>query len=108
MKAREIPASQWPAFLERLGREQRAWLATLERGGRVEMREQPLESIAAQDGIDIRIGAKAVHVPEPQAVHVEETPEGATQALEIDDAAGGRLTLRFSIAPPPSVINGIP
>ena len=107
MKVREIPASQWPVFLERLGREQRAWLATLERGGRVEMREQPLESIAAQGGIDIHIGARVIHVHEPQAVRVAETAEGATQALDIDDVSGQRLTVRFNIAPPASVIDGI-
>lgn len=85
MKVREIPPNQWPAFLDRLGREQRAWLATVDHGGRVETREQPLESIAAKDGIDIRVGAKAIHVGEPLA----------------------RLTLRFSIAPPPNPIDGI-
>jgi hypothetical protein len=107
VRVREMPAGQWPAFLERLGREQRAWLATVDRGGHLEAREQPLESLAAKDGIDIRIGSKVIHVHEPQALHAEETPEGATRTLEIDDATGGRLTLRFRIAPPPSPIDGI-
>jgi hypothetical protein len=103
MSVREIPSSQWPGFLESLGRQHRAWLATVDRGGRVEVREQPLESITAEAGIDIHIGRKAIHVSEPQAVRVEETAEGVTQALQIDDATGHRLTLRFRIAPPPSV-----
>jgi hypothetical protein len=49
----------------------------------------------------------AVHVSEPQAVRVEETAEGVTQALQIDDATGERLTSTLRVAPPPSVIDGI-
>jgi hypothetical protein len=107
MSVREIPAREWPAFLDKLGREHRAWLATVDRGGRVEAREEPLESIVAEGGIDIRIGRKAIHVDEPQAVRVEETAEGATEALQIDDATGGRLTLRFRVAVAPGALDGI-
>jgi hypothetical protein len=107
MSVREIPTREWPAFLDKLGREHRAWLATIDRGGRVEAREQPLESIAIDSGIDIRIGHRAIHIDEPQAVRVEETPEGATQALQIDDATGRRLTLRFRVAVAPGALDGI-
>jgi hypothetical protein len=112
MRLREIPAREWPGFLERLGREHRAWLATVDCNGRVEVREQPLEAISAEGGIDtrgidIRIGARAIHVDEPQAMRAQETPEGATQALEIDDAAGRRLTLRFRIAVAPGALDGV-
>jgi hypothetical protein len=107
MSVREIPAREWPAFLDKLGREHRAWLATVDRGGRVEAREQPLESIAANGGIDIRIGRKVIHVDAPQAVRIEETAEGATEALQVDDATGGRLTLRFRVALAPGALDGI-
>jgi hypothetical protein len=107
MSLREIPTKEWPIFLAKLGREHRAWLATLDRGGRVEAREQPLESIVAGRGIDIRIGHKAFRVDEPQAVRVEETAEGATQAVQIDDATGRRLTLRFRIAVAPGALDGL-
>jgi hypothetical protein len=107
MSLREIPTREWPAFLDKLGREHRAWLATLDRGGLVEAREQPLESISAGKGIDIRIGTRAIHVDEPQAVRVEETAEGATRALQIDDARGQRLTLRFRIAVAPGALDGL-
>jgi hypothetical protein len=107
MGLREIPARDWPAFLEELGREHRAWLATVDRAGRIEAREQPLESIGVDRGIDIRIGSRAIHVDEPQAVRVEETPAGAAEALQIDDAAGRRLTLRFRIAVAPGALDGI-
>jgi hypothetical protein len=107
MSVREIPTREWPAFLDRLGREHRAWLATVDRSGLVEAREQPLESIAAGEGIDIRIGNKAIHVDEPQAVRVEETADGGTQALQIDDATGRRLTLRFRVAVAPGALDGL-
>jgi hypothetical protein len=107
MGTREIPAREWPAFLDELGREHRAWLATVDCAGRVEAREQPLESIAADGGIDIRIGGRAIRVDEPQAVRVEETPGGAAKALQIDDATGRRLTLRFRIAEPPGALDGL-
>jgi hypothetical protein len=104
---REIAPLEWPAFLDQLGRERRAWLATLDRGGRVEAREEPLESIRAAEGIDIRIGKKAIHVDAPRALRVEETAEGATQALQIDDASGSRLTLRFRVAVAPGALDGL-
>ena len=107
MSVREIPHHDWPAFLDRLGREHRAWLATLDRSGLVEAREQPLESISAGEGIDIRIGRKIVRVDEPQAVRVEETAEGGTRALQIDDAAGHRFTLRFRVAVAPGALDGL-
>jgi hypothetical protein len=107
MSVREVPAREWPGFLEKVAREHRAWLATVDRNGRVEAREQPLQAISAERGIDIRIGAKAIRVDEPQAVRVEETAEGATQAVQIDDATGERLTLRFRIAVAPGALDGL-
>lgn len=107
MNPREIPTHEWGPFLEKLGREHRAWLATVDRAGRVEVREQPLQSITAREGIDIRFDKKAIHVDEPRSVWVEETREGATQALQIDDTAGGRVTLRFRVAVAPGALDGI-
>jgi hypothetical protein len=107
MSIRTIPIGEWPAFLDGVAREHRAWLATVERSGLVEAREEPLKSISADAGIDIRIGDRTVHVERPQTVRVEETVEGATQALHIDDAAGERLTLRFRVAVAPGALDGV-
>jgi hypothetical protein len=82
-------------------------VVTVDRSGLVEARDQPLESISAAEGIDIRTGSRAIHVDEPQAVRVEETAEGATQALQIDDATGRRLTLRFRVAVAPGALDGV-
>jgi hypothetical protein len=103
MSMREIPSPEWPQFLEQLGRERRAWLASVERAGLVEAREEPLESISAREGIDIRIGGKAIHVDEPRSVRIEDS----AQTLQIDDAQGRRLTLRFRVAIAPGALDGI-
>ncbi|MGQ0652180.1 MAG: hypothetical protein ACT4P4_07940 [Betaproteobacteria bacterium] len=107
MSLRELASREWPAFLEELGRDHRAWLATVDRAGSVVVRDQPLESIAAANGILIHIGGKAIHVDEPQGVRIESTEEGATSAVQIDDATGGRTTLRFRVAVAPGALNGI-
>lgn len=107
MRTREIPAREWPLFLDRLARERRAWVATVDRGGKVEAKDEPLESISTERGIEIRSGARAIRVEQPKALHVEETDRGAVQALEVDDAAGLRLTLRFRVAEPPGALDGL-
>jgi hypothetical protein len=40
-------------------------------------------------------------------VRVEETADGAKQALQIDDATGRRLTLRFRVAVAPGALDGL-
>jgi hypothetical protein len=40
-------------------------------------------------------------------VCVEETAEGAAQALQIDDASGRRVTLRFRVAVAPGALDGL-
>jgi hypothetical protein len=107
MRTREIPAGEWPRFLDRLAREHRAWVATVDRGGEVEAEDEPLESISAERGIEIRVGAKAICVERPRALHVEETDHGAVQALEVEDEAGSRVRLRFRVAEPPGALDGL-
>jgi len=107
MSFEEIPSARWKAFLEQLGRDHRAWLATVERDGSLEARDQPLESISVADDVEIRIGAKVLRVSGPRAVRIEKTAEGATSALEIDDSSGRRLTLRFRVAVAPGAMDGL-
>lgn len=100
---------QWRPFLDRLGREHRAWLATVQRAGLIQAREGPLESISAEreKEIEIRIGGQSIRVANPRAVRVEETPEGATQAVHIDDGTAAQVTLRFRIAVAPGALDGL-
>ena len=104
---RAIPARDWPSYLERVAREHRAWVATVYRGGKIEAQDEPLDSISSSDGIDIRVGSKTIHIDKPRALHVEETREGAVQALEVADAAGERVTLRFRVAVAPGALDGL-
>jgi hypothetical protein len=106
MGMRQIVPQQWQPFLENLGRERRAWLATLELDGITQARDEPLTEISAADGIEIHVGKHAVRVNEPRAVEVEET-EGATQAVQIEDASGRHVMLRFRIAAAPGALDGL-
>jgi len=107
MRVTDIPQRDWPAFLDRLAREHRAWLATVEQDGRIAVREQTLRVIRVDGGIDIELGERAIHVAAPRAVRVEQTGTGAAQAVAIEDEAGGRVQLRFRIAEPPGERGGI-
>lgn len=106
MSLRQIVPQQWQPFLESLGRERRAWLATLELDGITQARDEPLTGISAADGIEIHIGRQAIRVDEPRAVLVEET-DGATQSLDIEDATGRHVMLRFRVARAPGVLDGL-
>ena len=64
----EIPKREWPQFLERLVREHRGWLATVEQDGRIAAREQPLLGIRANGSIDIHVGEGTVRIDAPCAV----------------------------------------
>ena len=107
MNSSEIPSGQWKAFLEQLGRDHRAWLATVEQAESLQARDQPLESISVGDDVEIRIGGKLLRVSGPRTVRVERTTEGATSAFQIDDSTGRRLTLRFRVAVAPGALDGI-
>jgi hypothetical protein len=107
MNLRDIPMAEWRPFLDKVGREHRAWLATVERAGLIQAREEPLQSISAEKEIEIRIGGQAIRITEPRAVRVEETAEGATQALHIEDARTGEVTLRFRVVVAPGALDGL-
>lgn len=107
MRMREIPTSEWRPFLERLGREHHAWLATVERGDLIQAREEPLQSISAADGIEIRIGEQAIRVDKPSAVRVEETAQGVAEAIHIEETRAAPLTLRFRVAVAPGALDGL-
>jgi hypothetical protein len=107
MNAAELPPAQWKAFLEQLGRDHRAWLASVEQAGSMQARDQPLESISVADEVEIRIGGKVLRVSGAKAVRVERTVDGAISAFQIDDSSGRRLTLRFRIAVAAGALDGI-
>lgn len=107
MAFKDIAPAEWRAFLERLAREHRAWLATVDRDGRVEVRDEPLRAIRAERGIDLELGGRVVHVDAPRALRVQETQEGAPEALELHEGSGSTVTMRFRISQPPGELDGL-
>jgi hypothetical protein len=106
MGMRQIVSQDWRPFLENLGRERRAWLATLDVNGLIEARDEPLTGISVDHGIEIHVGRQAVMVAEPRAVYVEER-DGATQGVDIEDARGAHVRLHFRVAAAPGLLDGL-
>jgi hypothetical protein len=94
MSMRQIVPQEWQPFLENLGRERRAWLATLDVNGVTEVRDEPLTGIAVDHAIEIHVGRQAVTVEAPRSVHVDESA-GATQGVDIEDMNGAHVKLHF-------------
>src|SRR5262245_50494323 len=124
MSVREVPIRTWPMFLEQFGREHRAWLATIERQRigeaerpQVKVVEQPLASVIPEIrsdqvvGIDIQFlresDASPIHIQLPMCVRIEETAQGVTSGLEIDDESGSRTRISFHAAQPPEALDGV-
>ena len=106
MSMRQIVPQDWRPFLENLGRERRAWLATLDVDGLTEARDEPLTGIAVDHGIEIHVGRQAVKVEKPRAVYVDER-DGATQGVHIEDASGAHVRLHFRVAEAPGLLDGL-
>lgn len=123
MRTREIPRDEWVAFFDGFSRQHEGWLVTIEvlgseLGAQVEARELRLEGITAdlkggdEDTISIMVGETPddhiTHViTAPSHVHLEQTQEGANEALQIE--SGDRVTtlLRFRSAMLPEMVDGI-
>jgi hypothetical protein len=123
MPTLEIPSDEWKGFLDRFSRQHEGWLATLEVfapeiGAQQEALELPLEGISAamKDSeprtIAISLGKTpedhVTHtIVEPTRVWLEQTPEGANAALEIESADGTKTLLRFRSALPSEMVDGV-
>ncbi len=123
MATQEISRDDWTTFLDRFSQQHEGWLVTLEVfapdiGAQEEARELPLEGISAalKDSepktIAISLGkTPEVHVThtitEPTRVWLEQTPQGANAALEIESADGAKTLLRFRSALPAEMVDGV-
>lgn len=123
MSVRDIPAAEWPVFLEEFSRGHRAWLATVDRVDpgslrHVEAVERPLRSVTPDMsarrvvGIEIRFqedsqARDAIRIEAPARLRVDETTEGTAQGLEIQDEDGECTRIRFRVAPLPETLDGI-
>ena len=123
MPTREIPRDEWKTFLDSFSRQHEGWLATLEVlgadiGAQQEARDLPLEGVTAssRDGapetIVISLGNTAddhvTHtITKPTRVWLEQTPQGANAALEIESADQVKTLLRFRSALPADMVDGV-
>jgi hypothetical protein len=120
MSVREIPPGEWQTFLDRFSREHRAWLASVDRlgpgtGPHTEVREQPLGSVTADRaarGIRIQFQqdsktSNAIRIDAPSRIRVDETPDGQTRMLEIEDERGECTRIRLRVPTPPGLLDGL-
>jgi hypothetical protein len=122
MTTRSVPAPQWESFLAGFGRAHRAWLTTVEtaaqdRVPRVDARWRPLDAVVTiQDrgqltAIEVYFQddemPTMIHVSNPRALRVEETPEGGERGIEIDDQDGVCTRIRFRTSPLPEALDGL-
>jgi hypothetical protein len=123
MSVREIPRGEWQGFLDQFSRDHRAWLVRMDRFSpdaerQAEINDRPLGSVTAraagQRVVAIQIqfqpgshASDAVVVDAPSHLRLDETPDGATEALEIENERGERTRLELRVATPPGLLDGI-
>jgi hypothetical protein len=121
MVTREIPRSEWLEFFDAFSRRHDGWLVTVEvfgdLGAQVEAEERALKGIFAEDKggssqIEILTGSgpdeTLTHVvSRPTRVQVEETPEGAEAALQIESRDQGKTLVRFRSTVLPESVDGV-
>jgi hypothetical protein len=112
-----IARNRWREFLEGFSRAHAGWLVTVEAiSGRAApatvVHDVPLIGISDDDGrVVIAMGADNSHsdriVDEPVNVRVERAPDGTERGLEIENADGDLVRLRFRTPMPPELVDGI-
>jgi hypothetical protein len=122
MVTREIPRSEWTEFFDGFSRRHEGWLVTIEVldkaiGAQVEAEDRPLKGITSDRGgpdsdIEVMTGTgpedTLTHiVAHPTRVQVEETPEGAEVAIEIESQSEGTTLVRFRSAVLPELVDGV-
>jgi hypothetical protein len=117
MTIHDVPASEWPSFLEQFSREHRAWLATvygLEQGTPVRLVQSvAIRSVTLEGGVSDRLlrltfaDGVSLCVPHPCAVRVQRASDGAERALEVETADGALVRVAFRAVVPPEQLDGV-
>ena len=123
MRTRQIPKTEWPAFLDRFSRQHEGWLVKLEilnsdLGAQVEEKGLALAGLTAEwdeaegNTITIMAGNKpdnhVTHsISNPIEVSLEQTDEGADVALSIKSADGTTALLSFRAAVLPETVDAL-
>lgn len=110
----EVPTGEWGAFLERFGREHRAWLATIHvvdaRGTVARSAPIALKSAAASADtatLEFLGDARSVCVHRPSNLRIQLTNIGVDQALEFDVPDGQFIRLAFRSTALPEQLDGL-
>jgi hypothetical protein len=123
MPAREISRDEWAEFCDSFSRQHEGWISTIEVfgpdiGAQVEARGISFAGITAElktggeDVITITTREQpeghVTHViTSPKKVMLEETEEGAHEALKVEAADGAATLLRFRSAVLPEMVDGV-
>ncbi len=114
----DVPRSDWPSFLTSFGRVHRGWLVTIEvqsSAGRwvaVEQRKLTGLSLDRAGGVErayIHVGQSGhlIHlVTSPARIQYLQTRSGVQTGLKIASAEGTTI-IRFRVAMPPEMVNGL-
>ena len=110
----EVPTGQWERFLERFGREHRAWLATVHvvDAGTTVHRSTAVPMKAASASADFAKleflnETQPVCVYRPCTLRIQQTDLGLVSALEIETAHGQFIRLAFRATPKPEQLDGL-
>ena len=116
----EIPANEWPAFLDSFSRQHEGWLASLsvEQGSKISLfasmcSVQKIAMDGAQEKRSVNIsvvegGKERIHsVPEPSRLTFKRDSAGAHEGLEIASKDGSVTILRFRAAARPETLDGV-
>lgn len=123
MQTRQIPKSEWPAFLDRFSRQHQGWLVKLEifnpdLGAQVQETGLALAGVTGEwdktesNTIMIMAGNEpddhVTHsISNPTEVSLEQTDEGADVALSIKSGDGTTALLSFRAAVLPETVDAL-
>jgi hypothetical protein len=125
MPTREIERGDWSGFFDSFSQQHEGWLTALEElgaevGAQVEVRELPFRGITfdhkgeeGQGTVSIMLSEaeSTEHVAHiisaPSGVQLEQTEDGADEALLIEAADGTKTLLRFRSVMLPEMVDGI-
>ena len=116
MTVREVPAAQWPEFLDRFSRQHAAWMCCLHgivagapftRVRSLALRLVGIESGTLDRSIQVTfMNGMSLSASRPRVVRVQQE-NGAERALEVETADGALLRLSFRATALPEQLDGM-
>lgn len=118
MPSEVISRNRWREFLSGFSRAHAGWLVTVETisaqaAPNVSVRDIPLIGVTDDAGrLVIATGVDSTHsdriVERPTSLRVDRAPDGSERGLDIENASGDLVRLRFRTAIAPELVDGIP